>query len=166
MVVGGHVRGTMAPFVTFASCITSNWLLTLMGPMCPLPSLSLSLSLQMSLTLASLLYIVGLNRSVERAWQTNRHATSCVSGAGAGAAAQYAECISTIRRGPPTLTLPDHGAALQVPPVFTRSLMPTDGRRVFISNFIINLVSSLLGKAEEKTKRWKANEKHLKISLI
>lgn len=116
MVVGGHVRGTMAPFVNLASCITPNWLLTLTGPMCPLPSLSLSRSLQMSLSLAPLLYIVGLNRSVERAWQTNRNATLCVSGAGAGAASQSAERISTIRRGPPTLTPPDHGATLQVSP--------------------------------------------------
>lgn len=89
-----------------------------MGPMCPLPPLSLSLSLQMSLSPASLLYTAGLNRSMERARQTNRHATLCVSGAGAGAGAvsQYAERINAVRRGPPTLTLPDHGAALQVAP--------------------------------------------------
>lgn len=74
------------------------------------PSLFL---LQMSPTPASLLHTAGLNRSVERARQTNRHATSCVSGA--GAASQYAKRINALRRGkPPTLTLPDHGAALQV----------------------------------------------------
>lgn len=85
-----------------------------MGMMCPLPPISLSLSLQMSLSLASLLYIARLNRSVERARQTNRHTTSCVSRA--GAASQYAERISTVKRGPPTLTLPDHGVALQISP--------------------------------------------------
>lgn len=77
-------------------------------------SLPLCFSVNVSLSFASLLYIAGLNRSVERAWQTNRHSTPCVSGA--GAAPQCAERISTVRRGPPTLTLPDHGAALQGSP--------------------------------------------------
>lgn len=78
------------------------------------PSLPLCFSANLSLSFASLLYIAGLNGSVERARQTNRHPTTCVSGA--GAASQYVKRINTVKRGPPTFTLPDHGAALHISP--------------------------------------------------
>lgn len=116
------------------------------------PSLFL---LQMSLAPASLLYTAGLNRSVERARQTNRHATSCVSGA--GAASQYAKRINAVRRGghPPW-------PCLTTVPLYKFHSKPDAQRRKEspLLQFHNKSRQLLIGQNQRVNK---ANEKNLKI---